>query len=347
MDRPVFVGLLAVVVVAAAGVGVLDAGMGTGRGANGGDSGTSAATAGPPATATETGTVPPTGVRATTPGSESGGSMSKQSNAGGPLRPGTGSYPPGTSPDGIEKPRKLLRSHTAVLSRTGFVVESRANATVLETGMRIDATTRGGARVASGANEYYAYRIDTAGPLQRRTEGWYGGSVEHHRQVSEFGSVDESTREARSVGELAGRPLLAPHLRGGVFERVRVTREGEERRFVFTAQAVFDERIVVEGLPETTTEIRSYEARVVVDSAGRIRSFRATVEYVIGGEREIHHLEYALTRVENVTVERPEWAEETTADGASARGDSQSERTEKTGPVLGPWTTNRIVAITL
>lgn len=339
MDRPVFVSLLAVIVVVATGLGVLDAGTGTGRGTNGGDSGASATTTEPPAAATETETVPSTGPRATTPGPESGGSMSKQSNAD-----GTGSSPPGTSPDGIERPRKLLRSHTVALSRTGFIVESRANATVLETGMRIDATTRGGARVAPGANEYYAYRTDAAGPLHRRTEGWYDGRIEHRRRVGEFGSVDESTREGRSVGELAGRPLLAPHFRGGAFERVQVTRVGETKRFVFTARAMADERIVVEGLPEATTEIRSYEARVVVDSVGRIRSFSATVEYVIGGEREIHHLEYELTQVGDVPVECPGWAEEPTADETSARGDSQSERidgTERSGTDVGT------VAITL
>ena len=109
----------------------------------------------------------------------------------------------------------------------------------------------------------------------------------------------------------------------------------EKRRYVFTASAVADERIVVKGLPEATTDVRSSEACVVVDSTGRIRSFRTTVEHVIGGERATHHLEYDLTRVGNVTVEEPEWVDETTTRKTSARAEISSQWIDRAGAGTG------------
>jgi hypothetical protein len=307
MNRPVYLGLLVVAVVAAAGLGTLDAGTGertgTGMGvgmearAEGGD--------------TETGESAPVVEPAPglTTGARTATSAARADDSG--TDPGSASslpYPPGTTAEGIEHPSRLLGAHTNGLAETGFILRSSVNATVLETGMRIDATARGGARVASDASEYYAHRSDAAGPLERRTEDWYSGGVEHRRRIGKFGGVQESTQQARSVGELAGRPLLAPHLRSGAFEAATVRRIGGETLFVFAASGLGNESAIETGLPEASTDIRSYNGRLVVDSMGRIRSLTARVRYVIGGKPATYRLDYDLLRLGNASVERPKWA---------------------------------------
>lgn len=218
-------------------------------------------------------------------------------------------FPPGTSEEGIENATVLLNAHTNTLVRTGFVVSSSANATVRETGMLIDGTTRGGARVAANGTAYRAYRVDAAGPFQRRSEGWYGGTIERHRRVTEVGRVHESDRERRSAGELAGRPLLAPHLEAGEFEVTAVERSDTGTLLTFAANGFDDESTLSKGLPEGTAAVRSYDATAVVDSEGRIRSFTATVEYTIGDRNATHHLEYRIERIDDVDVDRPEWVD--------------------------------------
>jgi len=306
MDRPVYLGLLVVAVVAAAGLGTLDAstrgrtgtGMGVGMetGAEGGDTeaGESAPVGEPaPGTTVETRTA------ASAAGADSSGAD--------PASASSLAYPPGTTAEGIRHPSRLLGVHTDALAETGFIVRSSVNATVLETGMRIDATARGGARVASNASTYYAHRSDAAGPLERRTEGWYGGNIEHHHRVGKFGSVQESTQRARSIGELAGQPLLAPHLRGGAFEAARVDHIGDRRLFVFTATGIENERLVETELPEASTDVRSYDARLLVDRVGRAYSLTVRAEYVIGGKPATYRLDYDLARLGNASVEQPGW----------------------------------------
>ncbi|PSP72004.1 hypothetical protein BRC86_13810 [Halobacteriales archaeon QS_3_64_16] len=300
MDRPVYVSLLVVAVVAAVGFGVLNASTETRMGAGmerGEDTGTreSPAAAGPTA--------------GTTIGEETTSSAAGIDGSGADLSNESAiPYPPGTTVEGIERPSRLLAAHIDALAETGFVVRSGVNATVLESGIRIDATASGGACVAPSARTYYAHRTDTAGPLERRTEGWYGGGVEHRRRVGKFGSVQESTQQARSVGELAGRPLLAPHLHGGAFEAARANHIGARRLFVFTASGIDNESAIETGLPEASTDARSYDARLVVDRAGRVRSLTVRAEYVIGGKRATYQLDYDLARLGNASVERPGWA---------------------------------------
>lgn len=299
MDRPVYVSLLVVAVVAAVGFGALDAGTETRMGAGmerGADTGVGESAAAEPTVGMTTGENP-------TP------SAAGTDGPGADLPNGTAiPYPPGITAEGIERPSELLTAHSDALAETGFVVRSGVNATVLETGMRIDATARGGARVASNARSYYAHRTDAAGPLERRTEGWYGGGVEHRRRVGKFGSVQESTQQARSVGELAGRPLLAPHLRGGAFEAARANHVGDRRLFVLTATGIDDESAIETGLPDASTDVRSYDARLVVDRVGRVRSLTVRLTYVIGGTPATYRLDYDLVRLGNASVERPGWA---------------------------------------
>jgi hypothetical protein len=323
MDRPVFLGLLAIGVVVAAGFGALEAGTGTGVRAGSGtgpdDAAFAAESSSGRAGTTET-RIPP----------ESRGTNDREadpSSAGSTDPPTTAAaYPPGTSPEGITGPSKLLAAHTDALSESGFVVRSTVNATVLESGMPVDATARGGARVAAGVSAYYAHRTDAAGPLRRHTEGWYAGSIEHRRRVGGFGDVSESRRKARSIGELAGRPLLVPHLRGGAWNAVAVRRVDGDRRLVFRTTVIETERAIEDGLPDATTTVRSYEARIVVDSTGRIRSLTATAGYVIDGERTTYRLNYDLSRVGNASIERPEWAERpANREGETHRGGSDGD----------------------
>ena len=178
MERPVFVNLPAVTVVAAAGFGVLGAGIDAGREATDGGSTSAAGVTAEPPTTLSTPTTPSTrsatGTVRTAAGRANGtGTPSADIDEieGDDARTEKRQYPPGTSPAGIEDARALLGAHTDALSMTGFVVRSRADATVLEAGMGLDATTRGGARAPPGASAYDAYRTDAAGPLRRHTEG--------------------------------------------------------------------------------------------------------------------------------------------------------------------------------
>ena len=352
MDRPALLSSLALAVVVIASFGALDAGSGAGTGTNA-DAGldveepvstvrsVSGATTGTPTTRTSiTGTptaktsvesqvgtsdtaTGPSNTDAADPTSTTAAVTTSSSvDTADPPNTDAVVYPPGTSPDGIEHPSRLLGAHTDALSRTGFVVTSTVNATVLETGMRIDATARGGARVAAGVSAYYAHRTDAAGPLKRRTQGYYNGEVERHRRVGEFGDIRESTQEARSIGELAGRPLLVPHLRGGAWNAVTTKQRGGESLVVFTATGIENASALESGLPAATTAVRSYDARAVVDSAGRIRSLTATAVYVLGGEPATFRLDYDLSRVGNASVERPDWVERSTGDGT---GDEHRE----------------------
>ena len=172
---------------------------------------------------------PPPGGTALTPPTETekrttGRSSAAGTSAGGPIArdPSSGEpvFPPGISKGGIENATVLLNAHTRTLERTGFVVNPTVTATIRETGLLAEGTTRGGARVAANETAYRAHRIDSAAPLQRRSQGWYNGATEHYRRVTEVGRI----HERRSPGELAGRSLLAPHLSAGEFEVTAIDR---------------------------------------------------------------------------------------------------------------------------
>lgn len=225
--------------------------------------------------------------------------------------------PPGASPEGFDDPMSLLAAHVEALSRTGYVITGRGNATVLRRGFLVQVESRQRNRVGPNASSYLLHRDVAGGPFVRNRDGWGNASVEYRRTRTN-GELNYSRGPARPAAVLAGRNLLLPYLRGGNFTLNDSQRVGNETRFRFRATDVDDPEAVLRALPDAAQRVTSFRAIVVVDARGRVHSVTAVIGYVIRDRPATQHLEYTLERTDVRSVERPAWV--VAARNATERG---------------------------
>jgi hypothetical protein len=64
------------------------------------------------------------------------------------------------------------------------------------------------------------------------------------------------------------------------------------------------------AFPPNVTNIRNYEAELVVDGDGRIRSLSVDVAYDVDGQTADYQFDFELTAMEDLGVERPSWVDQ-------------------------------------
>ena len=218
--------------------------------------------------------------------------------------------PPGVARTGIDNATELLRAHVGTFEHTGFVVLGNGSGTVRRGAFLVEVRSIQRNRVAANASAYRVRRSLDAGPFQREVTAWSNGSVEYVR-TREDGATNYSTASSRSLARLAGRGILAPHLRGGAFSpNGTVNGTGNGSSVVLVASSIANETEIRRAIAPDAEQVTGYRARLVVDPNGRVRSLDAAVEYVISGQNATHRLTYEVERSGAVTIRRPDWLDE-------------------------------------
>lgn len=221
----------------------------------------------------------------------------------------TPAYPPGTSAAGITNASALVSAHARSLNRTGYVAIGTGNTSVVRNGFLVDVDRWGRTVVTAGSDRYYEVRRTTAGPVARNTQRYSNGSVELQRRTQN-GEVTYQRRPPRPPSTLASVQLLESLLAAGDFQVTAVRDDPEPARFALRANGSDNATAVRASLPAGAEQVRSYEATVQVDGAGRVHSLNATIEFVIAGQNRTHEVDYRLARVGVTNVTRPDWVDE-------------------------------------
>ena len=215
---------------------------------------------------------------------------------------------PGVEDGQLVDASALLDAHVGTVTETGYAHTVNTNITDARQNETVEVTQRQRTRVAAGAAEYETQLVASAG-VSSRFITWGNESVAFRRGETAGGDPQYQTIPPRDPEALAGRALLERRL-SAEFEAVDV-----QQRDGAPALVTFE----VEGLPEDNTvfdqqgqisNVREYEAELVVDTEGRIHSFAAAAVYDIEGETADYEFTYQMTSFEDPGVERPEWAAE-------------------------------------
>ena len=215
---------------------------------------------------------------------------------------------PGVEDGQIGDESALLDAHVGTITETGYAHTIDSNITDARRNETVEVTQRQRTRVAAGAGEYRTQLI-TSGGVSSRFITWGNESVAVRRGETAGSDPQYQSIPPRDPETLAGRALLERRL-SAEFEAVDV-QQREDAPNVVTFE--------VEGLPadnavfdqqEQISNVREYEAELVVDTEGRIHSFAAVAVYDIEGETADYEFTYQMTSFEDPGVERPEWAAE-------------------------------------
>jgi hypothetical protein len=216
---------------------------------------------------------------------------------------------PGTADGQLTNRTVLLEAHRTALVETGFETTVQVNATA-------ERQTRQGTQLATVERDQrttvvregagYTLQLVNAGSGAQFDE-WANESVRATR-LQASGQTRYRTGPPRQTNRLTGTRFVQSYLDGNLtVESVEET-DGEPRVTLTSttppaAQTAF---------PKNATDVRNYEARLVVDGEGRIRSLVVTADYTIRGEDAGLRVEYELVRTGVDAVDRPGWVENAT-----------------------------------
>ncbi len=211
--------------------------------------------------------------------------------------------PPGVAENGtLINKAALLDAHTEQVIASGGIWDIRTNATVYQQNQYRQVARQQRTFVESDATEY-GYALENPATS---FQAWGNTSVEVVQAT-----LGEQTRyrvsEPSSPSNLAGRPVLARQIHEGALEVTDVNRSGDltlvtlETTEPPTGQGAF---------PRNATDVRDYEARLVVDSEGRIHVFEASATYTLRGEEGNSFFRYELIQTSSPAVQRPDWVPE-------------------------------------
>lgn len=210
--------------------------------------------------------------------------------------------PPGVSAETgtLQNSTALLDAHTAALVDTGFRYELRTNATVAQQGETRQVRRQQVTAVAPGV-EQYTYTTVNPGS---RFDVWGNRTVQAAK--FQFGDqVQYRTGSPAGAAALTGQNVFGRYLASGEWTVTNVTeREGSTTLVTLTSETPPSEPGAV---PRNATDVRDYEATVVVDEDGRIYQFDASGTYTIEGDEGSFRLAYALRSLEDPGVSRPDW----------------------------------------
>lgn len=225
---------------------------------------------------------------------------------------GTGEEPPGVEDGQLVDAEALADAHVEAMNESGFSHESSLDRTRTVDGEPTETSLTQRTSVAPGATAY-TYRVRSLGAVSWRSHVWGNETVEYSR--GDWGGMRQTgSGPPADARTLAGVELLEPHLTAP-YEVVE-TREAdggddtETDGGTLTVLEASDRPTSDEGFPDEATDVRNYDATLVVDRDGRIRSLEVTAEYDIEGEPADYRLSYEVTDVGDPGVTRPFWVDD-------------------------------------
>lgn len=212
--------------------------------------------------------------------------------------------PPGVEDDRLADAEALTEAHVEALTETGYSHEIGLEQTRVVDGEPVDTRRAQRTKVAAGAAEYH-YQLINQGEVSSRITLWGNETRAYQRTEAgdqqQFGSSDPPSDRA-----LAGIGLLEPHLTAP-YELVETRESNGTTLHVLEST---DRPESDAAFPQGAEDVRSYEARLLVDPDGRILLFEASAEYDLEGEPADYRLSFEVTHLEDPGVERPEWVDQ-------------------------------------
>lgn len=194
---------------------------------------------------------------------------------------GVGDEPPGVEYGRLGDAGALADAHVEAMSESGFSHEISLDQTRTVEGEPTETYRGQRTSVAPGASEY-TYQLVNSGEVSSRFLVWGNETLEYSR--GKWGGLRQSgsgvPAEARTLTDVE---LLEPHLTAP-YEVVE-TREAdggdgdETDGGTLTVLEATDRPTSDDAFPNDAEDVRSYDATLVVDEDGRIRSLEATAEY--------------------------------------------------------------------
>ncbi|MFC6976772.1 hypothetical protein ACFQL1_22055 [Halomicroarcula sp. GCM10025709] len=215
---------------------------------------------------------------------------------------------PGISDGRLTDPAALLAAHSDAMLAAGFENDYRANRSLVRDGQVVTIVGRQRTLVESNKTEY-RYRVTSgAGAPSSRFDTWGNRSRQVVRgQVGD--TVRYSTGPPASAADLTGTGALRSHLTASTFEVV--DSQTSDGRYLVTLAATSTNASAV--LPENGTDLRNYEARLVVDASGRVLQFEASGTYTVSSgatsEPGVVDVSYEVLSLGGRDIERPAWAD--------------------------------------
>lgn len=219
--------------------------------------------------------------------------------------PGSGGNgPPGVEDDRLVDVDALTEAHVDALTESGYSHEIRLNQTRVVDGEVVDTHRAQRTNVAPGAAEYH-YQLINRGDVSSRIILW-GNETDAYQSTEAGGQRRIGRSKPPTDRALAGVGLLEAHLTAPY--EVAETRETDGTT-LYVLEAT-DRPETDAAFPRNAENVRSYEARLVVDPDGRILAFEAAAEYDLGGEDAEYELSFDVTDLEDPEVQRPDWVDE-------------------------------------
>jgi hypothetical protein len=219
--------------------------------------------------------------------------------------------PPGVSAETQEltNATELLVAHAETLSDSGFVVELGSDATVARNGETRRVTRQQVIRAESDVTEYnYTVRNPRS-----RFDAW-GNETTQAVRAQANNRTRYQLGQAQSAVALSGTQFLAQYLTAGNWSVSDVRTEDGTQLVTLRSTTVPNASTAV---PQGASDVRNYEAVVVVDTEGRIHSFEVTADYTIEGEDASFSRTLDLRSTSGVAVDRPDWVAEAVASSGS------------------------------
>lgn len=223
--------------------------------------------------------------------------------------PGSGSSPTptpaGEGPPGVEEGRladgqALLEAHNRTVLSTGFESDFHVNGTTTFQGEVVELEQRQQTVVEPGAAEYrFSF---TKNVPATRSDVWGNSTMQASRAQSNAGTAYNSGPPTRPR-QLSATQTLGTVILGRNFSVTSV--DSSNGTDLYTLRQ--------EGggpgfhLPENATNVSNYNATLLVDRKGRIRTFEASANYTVDGQPGSMSIRYRLVRVGGIDVERPDW----------------------------------------
>ena len=215
---------------------------------------------------------------------------------------------PGVGNGTLENETALLDAHVAAVTETGFSQTVSMNFTEAGDDETYLVSQRQRTAVAAGATAY-EYQTITDAQVSSRIVAWGNETVEYRRGEAGGGDPQYRRSDPRPPGELAGREVLEGRLSAD-FEVVDV-QERPDAPDVVTLEVnrLPEDNDVFDG-QEYVSNVRRFEAQLIVDVEGRVHSYAAVAVYDVEGESADYDYQFQMTGFEDPGVERPDWVDE-------------------------------------
>lgn len=213
---------------------------------------------------------------------------------------------PGIENGHLSNGTALLTAHRTALVESGFVTDIQVNATArrrTSNGTRVTSVVRRQETFVERNAGGYRFSLVNQGTGANFDE-WANGTARATR-LRVGNQTDYRVGKPRPAGQLTGATILDSYLTDDF--AVTSVNETDGRTLVTLTSTTPPARNAV---PQNATDVRNYEARLVVDEEGRIHSLVVTADYTIDGEDASLRVSYELVRTGVDSVNRPGWVSE-------------------------------------